>query len=315
MVVEKQKRYKTPGSFRSAVFALIGGALAMGISPIFVRICEVGPFTSAFWRVGLAVPVLFMWVYFEQRRNRSFNAETNISRSIGMREFVGLCGPLRYSVIAGLFFAGDLFFWHLAIMHTTIANATLLATIAPLWVALLGGIILGERLGWRVVIGLILCFIGVTTLIGNSLHFMPEYLYGDIYGFITSFFFGLYFIAIRLARRFDRSLVIMLVSSSVTAVFLLVVALVSEDKFLPDSIRGYGALIALALISHVGGQGLLAYALGHLPAIFSALIIFIEALIAAFFGWLVFGEVLGLLQIAGGLIVLYGIWFARPHIQ
>src|SRR4029079_18436191 len=50
-----------------AFFALVGGAMAMGISPIFVRFAEVGPFTSAFWRVGLALPALWLWSYLEGR--------------------------------------------------------------------------------------------------------------------------------------------------------------------------------------------------------------------------------------------------------
>ena len=49
-----------------AFAALVMGACAMGISPVFVRFADVGPFTSAFWRVGLAVPLLLAWVAYEQ---------------------------------------------------------------------------------------------------------------------------------------------------------------------------------------------------------------------------------------------------------
>ena len=52
-------------------------------------------------------------------------------------------------------------------------------------------------------------------------------------------------------------------------------------------------LVALALVSQVGGQGLLAVALGTLPATFSSLVIFLEAIAAAAFGWVVLGEALG----------------------
>ena len=48
-----------------AFLALVGGAMAMGISPVFVRFAEVGPFTSAFWRVGLALPALWLWSALE----------------------------------------------------------------------------------------------------------------------------------------------------------------------------------------------------------------------------------------------------------
>ena len=58
----------------------------------------------------------------------------------------------------------------------------------------------------------------------------------------------------------------------------------------PPTLAGVAALLAMALVSHAGGQGLLAFALGHLPAAFSALVIFLEAVAAACFGWLILGE-------------------------
>ena len=55
---------------------------------------------------------------------------------------------------------------------------------------------------------------------------------------------------------------------------------------LPHTLRGLAALLAMAWISHTGGQGLLSIALGRLPAAFSSLVIFLEAIAAAGFGWL-----------------------------
>ena len=72
------------------------------------------------------------------------------------------------------------------------------------------------------------------------------------------------------------------------------------------------ALTAMALISHAGGQGLLSIALGRLPPVFSSLVIFLEAVAAAVFGWLILNEALTLVQSLGGALILIGIWAARP---
>ncbi len=85
-----------------------------------------------------------------------------------------------------------------------------------------------------------------------------------------------------------------------------------ETQIWPATLAGMAALAALALVSHVGGQGLLAFALGHLPAAFSALVIFLEAIAAAFFGWALLGERLGLFQAAGAAAIFAGIAVARP---
>jgi drug/metabolite transporter (DMT)-like permease len=68
----------------------------------------------------------------------------------------------------------------------------------------------------------------------------------------------------------------------------------------------------MAVISHAGGQGLLAIALGRLPATFSSLVIFLEAVVAAVCAWALLGEALAHVQILGGALILSGIWVARP---
>ena len=66
-------------------------------------------------------------------------------------------------------------------------------------------------------------------------------------------------------------------------------------------------------MSHAGGQGLLSVALGHLPATFSSLVIFLEAVATAAFGWIILGERVTLIQGLGGALILAGIYVARPR--
>jgi drug/metabolite transporter (DMT)-like permease len=279
--------------------ALLGGALAMGASPIFVRLADVGPFTSAFWRVAGALPLLWLWALVEARRNgEPSRAAFRFDRAI---------------VAAGLLFSADLLCWHLAILNTTVANATFLATMAPVWVVLGSGLFIGEQVGRSTALGLLFCIAGAAALIGTSIGFAPERLAGDLYGVATSFFFGAYFLAVRSARRRSGSGRIVFLTSLITAAVLLVVALTFETQIAPASVSGLLALIALTLISHLGGQGFLTYALGHLPAAFSSLVIFLETIAAAILAWLVFGEPVSALQAAGGVLILTGIFVARPR--
>ncbi len=279
--------------------ALVLGALAMGISPVFVREAEVGPFASAFWRVGAALPVLWAWAAVEARMaGAPPSAAFRLDRAI---------------VASGLLFSADLLFWHLAILHTTIANATFLATMAPVWVVLGSGLFIGEKVGRESMAGLAVCIAGAALLIGTSARLAPEHIDGDLYGVATSFFFGAYFLAVRSARRASGPGRIIFLSSLITAVILLAVAVVAEGRLLPPDLAGVAAIAALALISHTGGQGFLTYALGHLPAAFSSLVIFIEAVAAAIFAWLIFDEKVTLLQAAGGAFIIVGIIVARPR--
>lgn len=282
-----------------AFAALVLGAVAMGASPIFVRLAEVGPYASAFWRVALALPALYAWAAFEARRNgQHVNSGLRFDRTI---------------VLAGLFFAGDLFFWHLAIVNTTVANATFLAVLAPVFVVSLSWLVLKESVGAEIIVGLGCGLVGAALLLGSSYSFAPQNLLGDAFGLITACFFGSYILSIRPARRRHPAGRLIFLSSIVTAAVLLVIALILEPRMLPASRDGLMMLIALALVSHVGGQGLLAIALGHLPAGFSSLVIFLEGIAAAMLGWMVLDEAMTWLQLLGSTAILAGIWVARPR--
>ena len=283
-------------AFPVAFAALIMGAVAMGISPVFVRLAEVGPFASAFWRVALAVPALALWAAYEKA-------------PMGPLYHQSFTKPI---LLAGIFFSGDLIFWHLAILNTTLANATLMACLAPVWVILFSGAFIGEPVPRQAVYGLGLCLLGAALLIGSSYQINSDQILGDVFGVITSMFFGLYFLAIRVARRALPSGLITLNSTIVTTAILLCFALLSGDAMIPQTLTGYLSLLSLGLVSHVGGQGLLTVALGSLSAAFSSLVIFMEAVTAAIFGWLVFSEKLTLIQLAGAMLILAGIWIARP---
>ena len=287
----------SPRESAIAFAALVVGAFAMGASPIFVRLADVGPFASAFWRCALALPFLAVWALSEPK-------ETRVMFSTD-----------RAVVLSGLFFAGDLFFWHLSILATTVANATFIATMAPVWVAFGAWMVFRERISRGNFLGLALCLLGGAALIGQSYSFAPERLIGDGYALVTSLFFGLYMLAISNARTRlgigAGSLAFM--SAAITCVVLFVIALIFESNFMPRSLNGWLTLLSLAIVSQVLGQGLLAVALGKLLATFSSLVIFLEAVGAAALGWLILNESLGSLQLFGGALILLGIWIARPR--
>ncbi len=285
---------KPRGGFGASFAALVAGALAMGASPIFVRLADVGPFASAFWRVFLALPALYAWM----RLSESGAAP------------VGRFGLA--TILAGLAFTGDLFFWHLSIVTTSVANATFFATTAPIWVVAFGWLILGERAARKTLAGLALCILGGSALLAQSLHLRPAGALGDLYGLATGVFFGLYFLTVKAARGKSSAARVTFEATLITAALLFLVALGLEGAILPHSLRGAAALLAMAWISHAGGQGLLAVALGRLPAAFSSLVIFLEAIAAASLAYALLGEPVSLAQALGGLSILAGIYVARP---
>jgi drug/metabolite transporter (DMT)-like permease len=283
---------------RIALAALLCGAVGIAFAPIFVRLSELGPTATAFHRLALSLPALWLWLHLEGRGNRQ------ITRPASRADYAGL-------VVAGLLFAGDLAFWHWSIQFTTVANATLLANFAPVFVTLTAFALFGERFSRTFLVGMALALAGACVLMGRSFTLSPSHLLGDALGIVTAMFYAGYIIAVgRLRARFSTA-TIMAWSGLVTCAVLLPVALVSGEGLIATTVYGWAMLLGLALISHAGGQSLIAYALAHLPAAFSSVSLLLQPAVAALLAWVILGEALGPWQALGALVILVGIYLAR----
>jgi drug/metabolite transporter (DMT)-like permease len=275
-----------------ALGALFLGATCIALSPIFVRLSEAGPTATAFWRVALAVPALWVLLLMKEGPKKSAS------------------WPLLLA--AAVAFAGDLAFWHTSIQLTSVANSTLLANLASLFVTVAAWVFLRQRPSRLFLAGLGASLFGVALLVHASLEFSPTALAGDALGVVTAMFYAGYILAVKgLRDRGQTTLQLMAVTSTFTAMILLPVALATSEQFFPATAGGWMTLIGLALVSHAAGQGLIAYALAHLPAAFSSVGLLLQPVVAALFAWVLLAEPLAALQIAGGLIVLAGIYLAR----
>lgn len=287
---------QNPG--RTALAALLAGAFLLGSSPILVRLSELEPTATAFHRAFLALPVLWLWCRIEAR------VAPGGGRPAAARDFAGLA-------LAGVFFAGDLAFWHWSLRFTTVANATLLATSAPIFVTLGGFLFFGERFSRTFLLGMALAIAGAAMLIGGSFALSPGNTLGDGLGVVTAVFFASYLLAVgRLRTRFSAA-IIMFWSTATTAAVLLPVTLIAGEDLIPTSARGWGVLLGLALLTHAAGQGLVAYALAHLRAAMSAVAILVEPAVATALAWALFGEALGPWQVVGAAVIMSGILLAR----
>lgn len=278
-----------------ALGALLFGASCIALSPIFVRISQTGPTASAFWRVALAVPALWLLVLLEPGRPRR-----------PARALV----PLMLA--AGAAFAGDLGIWHTSIELTSVADSTLLANLASIFVTLAAWLFWRQQPSRVFLLGLAVALAGVATLVRASAGLSSQALLGDALGVVTALFYAAYLLAVKSLRdRGAATLRLMAVTTTVTAVLLLPAAFATGEPMLPVSAAGWLTLLGLALISQVAGQGLIAFALAHLPAAFSSVSLLFQPVMAAAFAWMLLEEPMSAVQITGSLVVLAGIYLAR----
>ncbi|MCW8914955.1 MAG: DMT family transporter [Magnetovibrio sp.] len=281
---------------RLAFALLVLGAAAIAFAPIFVRLSELGPTATAFYRMALAIPALWLWLHWGNH--------TDVTEQLSRREYVRLAW-------AGFFFAGDMSIWHFSIHYTTVANSTLLANLAPIFVTLFGFVLFKDRVSKLFLGGMVLALVGAVTLMGDSLQLSRQSFFGDVLGVITAVFYASYILAVGRLRARLATRVIMFWSTLFCAVFLLPLTWISGEAWVAQTWQGWAVLVGLALVAQVFGQGLIAYALAHLPASFSSVSLLFQPVVAALAAWVLFGEALGTLQGIGALVVLMGVILAR----
>ena len=213
---------------------------------------------------------------------------------------------LALAALAGVAFAADLAVWHLGILRTTLANATLLANAATFLFPLYGLVVLGQRLSRPQWWALASAAAGVTLLLGRSAELSPRHLTGDLLCLAAAVFYTLYLIAIDKVRGTLEAMPALAIATLASAIVL--APLASMAVFWPVN---WTPVLALAIGSQVFGQGLIVYAVRHLSPLVVGLALLVQPAISAGVGAWRFGEVPGPWEIAGALMVVAALVIAR----
>lgn len=283
-----------------AVASLLVGAVVIAFAPILVRLSDVGSTATGFYRLLMAVPVYWLVA----AATPSPGDRPGDERPASARD-------LLLIALAGVFLACDLIVWHLSIGMTTVANSTLLANVAPVFVVVFGWLLFGARVTRVYIVGLVAALAGMMALTGASLASGKTQFLGDLLGVLTAVFYASYQMTVGHLRRRFSTIVIMSRAIPAGAAVLLPVALLSGERLLPSSPAGWLVLAALAAGPQIVGQGLIAWSMAHLPIAFASVSLLLQPVAAAVIAWVLFEEGMSPLQMAAGALVLAGIAVAR----
>ncbi len=223
-----------------ALLSLLAGALAIALAPILVRVSELEPVATAFYRLVIALP--FFWLGMLAERG---TPQARATARVGATD-------LALMLLAGLMLAGDLALWHLSITMTSVAKATLFNNCAPVFVALLGWLLFRERIGVGLVVALLVSLSGMALLIGDGLFAsdggpLAGQWEGDAVAVSTAAFYAVYLMAVKRLRATHSTSVIMAGTSAAAAAALGVAAWLEGGALLPSTAWGWGVVLALGL--------------------------------------------------------------------
>jgi drug/metabolite transporter (DMT)-like permease len=193
--------------------------------------------------------------------------------------------PPTLALVAGTFFGLDIAFWHASLVMTSVANATFLVNLGNAAVGLVAWVVLRERPAniWLAALALAL---------------------------LAAVMVGLYLFCAMLARRETGAMAVLFWSTAATLVVSAIACGVQGETLIPPDPGWFIWPLALAVVAHVIGQGLIIAGVGATPAALAGLLLLIQPVAAALIAWPLFQETLTGVQLAGCALVLAGVWLA-----
>ncbi|MHA6721663.1 DMT family transporter [Sphingomonas sp. RS2018] len=280
-----------PPSRIAPVIAVFVANAALAFGPWFVRMADVGPVASAFWRITLAVPVLLAAAVLMGERP--------------VRQARGLWWILA---ISGLTFAADLGSWNIGIRQTTLANATLFGNVAVLIYPLYGFLVARSWPTRMQGLAFAMAGAGAMLLLGRSAQLSSVHLVGDLFCVLAGVLYAVYFIAMARVRETMQPVSALAISSLLCTAPLLVGALALGETVMPQN---WTPLLLMALVSQLIGQGLMIYALGHLSPLIVGIALLTQPVVAGVIGWLAYDERLGVPDFVGAALVAVALVLVR----
>ena len=213
---------------------------------------------------------------------------------------------------AAFFFAADLAAWHAGIRLTKLGNATLFGNFASFAFAAYGLWLARKWPSHIQAVALALAAAGCAALISGSAELSARHIRGDLLALAAGVLYTFYLVIVERARGQLRPLPLLVLASLFGAVVLLPLSLAFGERVMPGD---WTPLLILAFTSQILGQGLLVYALGHVPPLIVGLAFLTQPAISAFIGWAIYEETLTPLDWVGAVAIGIALVLVRLRLK
>jgi drug/metabolite transporter (DMT)-like permease len=231
------------------------------------------------------------------------------------------------AIVSGLFLTAHFATWITSLEYTSVASSAVFVATGPLWVALLSPMLLNEHLTRSAKIGLALALVGGTVVglsdacvIHNGIQ-CPELshilqgraMWGNFLALAGAWAVTGYLIIGRKLRAKMSLVTYIFVVYGISAIGLIVVMLAAGQTPLGLPAQTYLWIFLLALIPQIIGHSTFNWALAYLPAALVAVTTLGEPVGSAILAFFLLKETPSPVMIAGGVLILFGIYLASRN--
>ena len=288
--------------FANPTIRLFIGAALISLSPVWVKLVDVPPSTSGFYRVFFGSVALLIFLLLTRKR-------LVFAKSVWLM-----------LAVAAIFFALDLWFWHRSIDYVGPGLATLLANFQVFIMTIAGFVFLKQTPRPIQLLAIPLALAGLALIVGLDWNQLPaDYRWGVIFGLLTAVAYAGYLLSLRKVREGStyktptRELAVI----SVMCAAMMAVIVVGEGESLAiPTISDFGWLLAYGVLSHSLGGLFIASSLPHVTAAEAGLALLLQPTLSFVWDVVFFNRPMTTPEMLGAGIVLAAIYLgARPSKQ
>jgi len=281
---------------------LFVGVLSVSFAAIFIRLADAPPLVIATYRLAIASIILIPIASMKSKKSLN-----KLSRH-----------DILLILLSSVFVALHFGLWITSLSYTSIASSVVLVTAHPAFVAVISYFLWGERVNKLTIGGIVVAFAGIILVNYSGFIFGSQAILGDLMALIAGFAMGAYLIIGRQLRTRIDILSYLAILYTCSAVILLIVTLSFGYNLFGYSTTTYAMMILLALVPQLIGHSTLNLAVRLIPVIFVSVAILGEPVGATILGYFILGEAPTGNEIAGGLLILGGIFLVmrqKPRIE
>ncbi len=269
--------------------AVVATALLWGLSAVAIKAVSTGGLVTALYRLWFAIPPMLLTLLLPGVRRRLDRRWLQAS----------LVGGLLFSLHQALYFT--------SLKLTSVTDVTIIGSLQPALVLLFSGPLFGETAAASSIVWSAIAFSGTALVVIGADHAEPSSFVGDALAFLNLFAFTSYFLASKRFRERTHAWDYVVGMTTVSGVVILAVVFATGQDLGDPTPGDWLTLAWLALMPGTLGHVLTNWAHRYVPAFVSSMVLLAVPAISAGAAWLLIGEKIHALQVAGGAVVLLSI--------
>jgi len=275
------------------------GAALISLSPVWVKLVDVPPSTSGFYRVLFGGAALVIYLLVTRRRLHMTKQTWSLL------------------IIASFFLSLDLWFWHRSVIYIGPGLSTLLANFQVFIMMIVGIVFLRQMPRPVQMFAVPLAFLGLILIIGLDWDALPkDYKLGVIFGLLTAAAYASYLLTLRKVRETSTFRVPtreMAVVSVICAVMLAATVLVEGQSLAIPTIEDMGWLVAYGVLSHCLGWLFIVSSLSEVSTVEAGLALLLQPTLSFVWDVLFFSRPMTAMELLGAGIALIAIYLGTAR--